>query len=257
MTKKRPVKIAVAIAALFLFSGEAIASKSCPTRAEARAANKGAYLYWHRGDKGARCWSTRRVSKPSSKARRVAAQQDEEEKAPTPPHRVEPPPRALPPTYYPQILRFPPDQPPIPLDPELTKPKSIFDLTPFASEAYASSAEPEGPQLPPAPVEVNRASKGPFNPEAARVTADMIMVLVAVWLICCLLGAWFYKWAQRDRDLQRGWMLIRARLAELRRRLRALRALWKQEAAEYRSSSRRIDWSGDTSRRGPKYTGST
>jgi len=188
---------AIVVALLFLSSTEAAASKSCPTRAEAKAVHRGAYLYWHRNSNGQRCWSTRRVKSAPHAARR-AAPIEEEEKAPTKPPPVQ--------TYYPQILRFPPDQPPIPLPSELTRQQSIFDFVPWSSDAYAATPGPQVLPPPPLPTPVNRETKGDKQGRST-VTVDMIMVMVTFWLLIVMVGMTLYRWMKQRNALRISWML--------------------------------------------------
>jgi len=174
-----------------LFTTEAAASKSCMTRSEAKASHKNAYLYWHRNSNGQRCWSTRRVKSAPHAARRAA-----------PPE----PPKKPPPPYYPDILLFPPGFERLaPIPPETLKAQSIFDLVPWASEAYAATP---GPQVEPPPTPVNRDTKGDKQSGRSIFTVDALMALVAFWLIIVMIGTTLYRWAKQRDALRISWVIV-------------------------------------------------
>lgn len=172
---------------VLLLPGEAAASKSCPSRNEARAAHKGAYLYWHRNAEGQRCWSTRRASTARHAARRVAPTE---------------PPKKPPPPFYPDILLFPPGFERLePIPPETLRAQSIFDMIPWTSEAYAATP---GQQVEPVPLPtpVNRDTKSDKQSRRSIFTVDAVMALVAFWLIIAMIGTTLYRW-MRQRDALR------------------------------------------------------
>jgi hypothetical protein len=194
-----------ALSALLLVTSGAAAlksnpkSSSCMSRSEAKAAHKGAYLYWHRNAEGQRCWSTRRVKAPHH-ARRAA-----------PPFKGEkvitdedtPAPKLLP--VIPYQLLFPPvPGAPLPIPPEATRAQSISDWSPWiwTNEAYASAPGPQVTPTPPEPTPVNREAKSDRQSGRSNITVDAIMALLAFWLIIIMVGGTLYRWV-RQRDALR------------------------------------------------------
>lgn len=104
------MRIALAALLVLLLTGDALASKSCPTRAEAKKMYNGAYLYWYRDAGGNRCWTNRRRSKSESARGRFTPRHRERVEVASQPVAPTPtPPPAI--TYLPADLMPQPQQP--------------------------------------------------------------------------------------------------------------------------------------------------